>query len=118
MFAVWKRARLESGVTAVTPVTNDSPVTTVTTKPFMHALQRTELPEEEKQAHIKAKGVTPVTAVPPRFPLGIPHTKCKRCLAPIIWGEVTEMLGKCDDPRKWIPFDADGIPHECRTGRA
>lgn len=42
---------------------------------------------------------------------------CKRCGRPIVWGEVVETLGKCDDPRRWIPLDPDLFPHGCRRGQ-
>ena len=40
-------------------------------------------------------------------------TYCKRCGERIAWGEVVETLGVCDDPRKFIPLDPDGMPHVC-----
>lgn len=43
--------------------------------------------------------------------------RCKRCKRPIVWGEVTERLGRCNDRRRWIPLDPDLSFHACERTR-
>ena len=43
------------------------------------------------------------------------RNECKYCGQPIVWGQIIEILGQCDDKvGQWIPLDPDEMQHECR----